>query len=342
MTECLVCQSNGNYLVDSKTVFCGTCFHIQNNVTHQQSVEEFQDMDSLGIMHILTSSGIQFHDKKILYIHVSNSPRTSEFHNIYARALDINAPETWGESVRKIVTQYKDQVDMIVNRHVLNYCDNPQSIICGLHQNHSIRVISFVMAYNFKVQSSFSDCRSYFSTNSLKMLCENNGLSLVDVSADKEFVYAAETAPQNAINIVIKPSVVHMLVKELDADLYSEDTYIRLQLESKLYMNTLQNILLYFKLHGYKIINVFNKHSRAADRMIRHLISCDAAVHQSRSGDVVALMHDNTKYIVVVNDADLYMDIYFEVMTMLFTWENTSSTVVMLDLASLTLQNLSN
>jgi hypothetical protein len=82
---------------------------------------------------------------------------------------------------------------------------------------------------------------SYFTTNSMKVLCENEQLCLNRVTCDDYYNKTFEITLRSTEDT----NVVESLVKDLEFDLYSSETYRLYAIEYEIYRNTIHNYILY-------------------------------------------------------------------------------------------------
>ena len=85
---------------------------------------------------------------------------------------------------------------------------------------------------------------SFFSTNSLKLLCDKNGVCLNHVTISDnvcKFCISKNEADKNG-------SITKQLLYEIEKDLYSENAYIKYTSKYIILKNTIQNCLLIQKL----------------------------------------------------------------------------------------------
>jgi hypothetical protein len=84
---------------------------------------------------------------------------------------------------------------------------------------------------------------SFFCTNSLKLLCDKNGVYLNKVNIDGDnFIYLIEKEYKHA------NSIIEQLLQELENELYSENTYFKYTSKYIILKNIIQNYILLQKL----------------------------------------------------------------------------------------------
>jgi hypothetical protein len=82
---------------------------------------------------------------------------------------------------------------------------------------------------------------SYFTTNSMKILCENEQLCLNKVDCDEYYNKTFEIT----LRCTEDTNAIESLVRDLEYDLYSNETYRLYAIEYEIYRNTIHNYILY-------------------------------------------------------------------------------------------------
>jgi hypothetical protein len=200
--------------------------------------------------------------------------------------------------------------DVIVEMYLLNFSQNPAHLM-GVFAQNSKTCVHHVLRYDFNVYSAYGIFHSLFNTNSFRALCTKSR-SNIQISkgsrVDDEYIFETISSgePQES-----QEAVSDLLLQELEREVYSEDTYTRLTLEAVLYRNTLQNIIIYYKLHEYDIVSVSHNtlRSQQIERMIQSLFETDRDICITADENYTAIteqLHPWRRYLLVTGNGGQY------------------------------------
>ena len=197
----------------------------------------------------ITTVGIDPSDN--IYKKISSKKKE---HDIYC--------DFFGQSVvDKLKTKYGlAKFDIITAQNVFAHLDNVNEFLTctkELLSNTGILLIQTSqkdMILENKADTIYAEHLSFFNTNSMKILCEKNGLILNNVNETPihgiSYIFEiTKTLSQNS-------NVVETLLKEKESGLYDKLTYINYPLKCIKYKNNLHNKLIDYKLSGKNIIGV--------------------------------------------------------------------------------------
>jgi len=130
---------------------------------------------------------------------------------------------------------------------MISYVDNPRTIMREIkarlqsEDRVQVRCINTGILLNKQYRCLGGGQLSYFSTNSMKVLCESEELCLNKVTCDDEYNKIFEITSRCTEDC----NVIDSLVTDMENDLYSNQTYTRFAIEYEIYRNTIHNYILY-------------------------------------------------------------------------------------------------
>ena len=172
---------------------------------------------------------------------------------------DIYCEFFGSDTVNKLSKKYGEaNFDIIVCQNVFGHVDNVNEFLNCTKQLLSDTGILFIqtsqkdLIINDEFDSCYAEHLSFFNTNSMKLLCQKNGLILNNVMEDpihgKSYIFEiTKTLSKNS-------NVVNTLINEIESGLYDKSTYVNYKLKCLKYKNDLHNKLINYKLLGKDII----------------------------------------------------------------------------------------
>ncbi|NBO99439.1 MAG: hypothetical protein EBU90_04830 [Proteobacteria bacterium] len=151
------------------------------------------------------------------------------------------------------------QFDVIIIPFVFNMIHNPHALLQNIipYMSETTEIYLYLKHFNSPGDRVFGILReaitSDFSTNSLKMLCNKNGLELDSIT----FVDAFQnyTIFKLTKSMSSDSNVVSYLVDELETNLYDVESYNQLKYHLTICRNLLENIILHFRCQGYTVVD---------------------------------------------------------------------------------------
>lgn len=171
--------------------------------------------------------------------------------------------------------------DIIVAQNVFAHISYPKEFLGYCKQvlrdaNSSsiyIQTSQANMILNNEFDTAYHEHLSFFNTNSMKLLCESNGLVLNNVTKvpihGTSYLFQIQGTQSNESNTSA------ILYEEMIDGLYDRNTYDKYYYNCLKYKNEFSNMLLDHKLHGWKIIGVG---STAKSNTLLNFTSMDNAI----------------------------------------------------------------
>lgn len=173
-------------------------------------------------------------------------------HDVYCEFFGQN-------SVDKLKKKYgKENFDIIVCQNVFGHIHNVSEFLTCAKQLLSEKGILFIqtsqknLIINDEFDSCYAEHASFFNTNSMKLLCEKNGLILNNVMEDP--IHGTSYIFEITKKLSEDSNVHQILFNEMESGLYSKSTYTNYPLKCLKYKNELHNKLINYKLSGKNII----------------------------------------------------------------------------------------
>lgn len=162
-------------------------------------------------------------------------------------------------TVNKLEKKYgKAQFDIIVAQNVFAHTHNVNEFLTCAKELLSEKGIIFIqtsqkdLIINNEFDSCYAEHLSFFNTNSMKLLCQKNGLILNNVMEDS--IHGRSYIFEITQKMFKNSNVIDTLMKEMESGLYDKSTYINYPLKCLKYKNELHNKLIDYKLSGKNII----------------------------------------------------------------------------------------
>lgn len=159
----------------------------------------------------------------------------------------------------KIHKKYnKNSFDIIVAQNVFAHLDNVNEFLYCTNELLSEKGILIIQTSqkNLIINDEFDSCYhehlSFFNTNSMKILCEKNGLILNNVKEDS--IHGTSYIFEITKKLSKNSNVIEILMQEIQSGIYDKLTYKNYPLKCLKYKNELHNKLIDYKLHGKNII----------------------------------------------------------------------------------------
>jgi nucleoside-diphosphate-sugar epimerase/SAM-dependent methyltransferase len=162
------------------------------------------------------------------------------------------------EAVVRQLQETYHTFDVVLAQNVFAHIDYPSKFLglCkDLTDSHSLVYIQTSQANmirNSEFDTAYHEHLSFFNTNSMKLLCDNNDLCLnrVDLVPIHGTSYVFEILHQKTAD----SNVVDFLYAELENGLYDTETYKGYNWKCLMYKNAFHNMILEYKTKGYNII----------------------------------------------------------------------------------------
>lgn len=188
-------------------------------------------------------------------------PSINIYENISSKKIehDIYCEYFGVETVNKLNKKYDEvKFDIITAQNVFGHINNLNEFLTCSKRLLSKNGIILIQTSqkDFIINNEFDNCYhehlNFFNTNSMKILCEKNGLFLNNVMYHTihGISYIFEITKKLSKN----SNVVEKLFNEMESGLYNKSTYINYKLKCLKYKNDLHNKLIDYKLLGKNII----------------------------------------------------------------------------------------
>jgi len=203
------------------------------------------------------------HSSGINITTVGVDPAISIYKNISSHKTehDVYCEFFGTETVNKLNKKYGEaKFDIIVCQNVFGHVHNVNEFLTCAKQLLSETGILLIqtsqknMILEYDFDSVYAEHASFFNTNSMKILCEKNGLFLNNVMDDP--IHGTSYIFEITKKLSKNSNVVETLFNEMEAGLYDQSTYINYPLKCLKYKNSLHNKLIDYKLSGKNIIGV--------------------------------------------------------------------------------------
>jgi nucleoside-diphosphate-sugar epimerase/SAM-dependent methyltransferase len=163
------------------------------------------------------------------------------------------------ETVNKLEKKYgQEKFDIIVAQNVFGHVHNVNEFLTCAKQLLSENGILFIQTSqkNMILEHDFDTCYaehlSFFNTNSMKLLCQRNGLILNNVNDDP--IHGTSYIFEITKKMSKNSNVIDTLFNEMESGLYDKSTYVNYKLKCLKYKYELHNKLIDYKLSGKNII----------------------------------------------------------------------------------------
>jgi hypothetical protein len=215
-------------------------------------------------------------------------------------------------------TTTKNKYDVIIVLYVINFIHSPkelfQQLLLYSHVDTQIYLyIKYYDSVRTRVYGFLNDgVVSDFTSNSVKTLCQEVDLCVSRVHLQDTFqnycIYQVQLHDTSNSNLS------SCMVDELETDLYLEHAYQTFAYELKIFKNTLENILLWFKCNDYCII-----HSRD---------SSPSSTNNSRVIDWIRILGLNylvdSDVLTTVEQCDTNILITYQITNAIHVWQTLS------------------
>lgn len=98
----------------------------------------------------------------------------------------------------------------------------------------------------------FSNCKNFWTTNTMKQLCAKHGYTTVNANIYVDNDYCTYEICKN--HILEENNIFMLMIDELDRELYSTETYDTFQFRYLMFINTFMNFILYCKMVNSHVI----------------------------------------------------------------------------------------
>jgi nucleoside-diphosphate-sugar epimerase/2-polyprenyl-3-methyl-5-hydroxy-6-metoxy-1,4-benzoquinol methylase len=163
------------------------------------------------------------------------------------------------DTVNKLEKKYGTaQFDIIVAQNVFAHTHDVNKFLTCAKELLSEKGIIFIqtsqknMILEHKADTAYHEHLSFFNTNSMKLLCQKNGLILNNVMEDS--IHGISYIFEITKTLSKNSNVVDTLLNEMDQGFYDKSTYTNYPLYCIKYKNQLHNKLIDYKLSGKNII----------------------------------------------------------------------------------------
>ena len=246
--DCIVCGSNTTRIFeykDKQIAYCEYCFHLMNSCGDNNHLEVHSSFT-------LEHSFLTHRPGRTLLVtsdeHMCNTQCPSDFTIIeYTKLLS------------KCIETLSGTYDIIIVPFVLNVILTPNTLLQSIIQYMSETTEIYVYLKHFaspeeRIVGVLNNAIcSDFSTNSLKRLCNQNGLELDSISFRDSF--QNYTIFKIAKKLSTASNVLSHLVDELEANLYDVKSYNKWRYHLAIFRNLLENIILQFHCQDYTVID---------------------------------------------------------------------------------------
>ena len=267
--DCIVCGSNTTRIFeykDKQIAYCEYCFHLMNSCGDNNHLEVHSSFT-------LEHSFLTHRPGRTLLVtsdeHMCNTQCPSDFTIIeYTKLLS------------KCIETLSGTYDIIIVPFVLNVILTPNTLLQSIIQYMSNTSEVYVYLHHFtspeeRIVSLLNNpiC-SDFTTNSLKRLCNQNGLELDSISFRDSF--QNYTIFKISKTLSIGSNVVSQLVDELETNIYNIEYYNKWRYHLAIFRNLLENTMLQFLCQNFTIVDC------GSDRWV-NLFSLNNLVHSGRT-----------------------------------------------------------
>lgn len=244
--------------------------------------------------------------------------------------------------------------DLVIAQNVFAHINYPNDFLsmCKkiMHANSLlyIQTSQAKMIQNHEFDTAYHEHLSFFSTNSMKYLCDKNELFLNRVDLKNihgtSYVFEITTKTTNDSN------VVNVLLDEMDESLYAYDTYNKYPLACKMYSMDFHKSLLQAKHEGFNIIgfgstaksNTLLNYNNIDNDLIDFIID-ENALKQGMltpggnipimNVDILATLKDEEeKYLIVVFAWNFFDEIYEKLTKLLIGYGVTNKQITVLNI----------
>jgi hypothetical protein len=252
--KCIICDGEREDLVSindtNRLMYCNNCFHITCINEERNSAvkicKELVDLKENYAKICLNKIKKRFKDTEekinILCINDFDTHLMDRIKNVYKNAKTVSLSPFYNPSffsrhyhdkdvansasITRLNKKF-DKFDFIFINTTLNGWSDPNKFLelCKKTCNNFTWIVSInyhsVLLSSYALMNLNSDIIQLFNTNSMKMLCENNNLNIIDVT-DLTSDIKLYTFTQNSDS---KTSLSDILYDEITHDTYSNDTY---------------------------------------------------------------------------------------------------------------------
>lgn len=275
-----------------KLMLCDNCFHVQlncvvdpeklfNNYLYISGTSDtLKNYFKLFAEYTVTRHPGPYNKLKILDIACNDGSQLDCFPEEYTRVgvdpakniyetitknkkLDIYCEYFTQSTVTKLKEKYHD-FDIIIAQNVFAHVDNPGEFLRLCKQLMNDNTVCFIqtsqknMIKNGEFDTAYHEHLSFFSTNSMKLLCESNDLFLNKVSNNvihgTSYIFEILKTHMKSRDIQGDYNVIDVIYKEMCENIYDVDFYKKYTMNCLMYRNDFHNKLLEYKLNNKKII----------------------------------------------------------------------------------------
>lgn len=266
---------------------CENCYHIQKNCTIDNRVlyneyrctsnadkeyflyfaiaklarfkHFYPEKSQLKVLDVACNDGSQLDAFKIVASQLNIDVITVgvSASNIYSKGHNIII-DYFNEKTVSLLNDKYQTFDIIIAHNVFEHIDYPKEFLLLMRSLSSTSSFIYIQCaeakiiQNAKFDTLNHDRHSVFNTNSMKLLCESQDLVLNKISL--EAINGTSYVFEILFNTTFDNNVAETLYNELEAGLYSNETYTEYALKCQLYMNHFVNTLLKYRLQGYRVI----------------------------------------------------------------------------------------
>lgn len=177
--------------------------------------------------------------------------------SIHKKEHDIYC-DFFNENVTRKLKEKYNEFDIIIAQNVFAHTDKVHDFLqsCKNIMNTNSKLYIQTSQKNMIIENEFdtaySEHLSFFNTNSMKILCEKNGLFLNNVM--EETIHGSSYIFEITKTLSKNSNVLDTLMKEFCSGLYNKSTYVNYKLKCLKYKNELHNKLIEYKLQGKTIV----------------------------------------------------------------------------------------
>lgn len=227
-------------------------------------------------------------------------------------------------------SESRESFDIVIINDILMQTRDPKKTLLDIIQNwcsESTYIYTTSIGSNIITHKHFyklTSVWSVFNVNSMKILCDtvnsrneldyNIELNRVHLLKDTNYVFELHNELTHDTN------VTRMLLMDVNNDLYSSNVYDNYKYECEIYKNTLCNLIMSFKINGYKIIGYsnINDESNIIDYCLLFKYIDKLLLNTNYITDTL-IMNDNEKYAFIIFSWQDESDIIYKIRNMCYS-----------------------
>jgi len=254
--DCIICRNATGRILEHKDkpiiTYCSHCFHMMELTKTTDDYSKIESFIRLEHSFLVNRPGTK------LLLTNTNSTNNSIITQFPSNFTIIDYTHLLNTNVNTTSTA-PQQFDFIIIPFVFNMIRNPHALLQNIltYMSEKTEIYLYLKYFTSPEDRVFGILKeaivSDFSTNSLKMLCNKNGLELDSVTFLDTFHNYAIFKLTKLISQ--DSNVVYYLVDELETNLYDVESYNQLRYHLTICRNLLENVILHFRCQGYTVVD---------------------------------------------------------------------------------------